>query len=517
MPNKHILSDIAPLLLLLSTASPAFAHGGHGDEFQTGGAISAADAVQVDADTAERLGIEITAVTLQQLTFGVEATGQLELLPNGQAEVTSPVEGTLTQVLVAPGETVEAGQPIAILFSPELAELYVSAQEQSIAAATEMQLAQAELQLAQQNYGQQRQIAAAERSRAEIDVKTARERYENDKALLSRGVIARQLVAESEIQLAAAESALTQASHSRSLLEASAELERAQANLQAAQSRLQLSGTVYEARLEQLGGNVTPDGILTLAAPIAGEVVELAVTSGEALSDAGQLLMAIANSDRLFATANIQEKDLARTFINQSVRVEVASLPGQIFPGRVASVGAVVDGATRVVPVRAEIDNADGSLKAGMFAELEILTEQTPAPVMVVPQSAVLEVDDRTLVFIENGSVFEPLDVTVGRTAGDWVEIESGLFEGDRVVSQRASQLYAQSLRGSSSGADDGQVGATETSGASMPWWGLGLAGGAIAASTFWAGTAWAGRRERDKTSATSAQTDKPLEVARKL
>jgi cobalt-zinc-cadmium efflux system membrane fusion protein len=54
------------------------------------------------------------------------------------------------------------------------------------------------------------------------------------------------------------------------------------------------------------------------------------------------------------------------------------------------------------------------------------------------------------LVYIQNGNAFQPVEVKLGQTSGDLVEVKSGLFEGDKIVTQRAPQLYAQSLRGGS-------------------------------------------------------------------
>jgi cobalt-zinc-cadmium efflux system membrane fusion protein len=203
-------------------------------------------------------------------------------------------------------------------------------------------------------------------------------------------------------------------------------------------------------------------------------------------------------------SANIYEKDLDRIQTGQRVLMKVASLPDRSFQGRISVIGSVVGGETRVVPVKAQLDNADGALKPGMFAELEVLTERTPAAVPAIPRSAIVDTNDKKkIVFVENGIAFQPTEVVVGRESGDVVEVKSGLFEGDRIVTQRANQLYAQSLRGGSKAAHDHAE--TEKSVtpvansplAFLPWWVAVPAGGAIAAGTFGAGVVWANRRRR--------------------
>nr|NMG22994.1 efflux RND transporter periplasmic adaptor subunit [Brasilonema bromeliae SPC951] len=120
------------------------------------------------------------------------------------------------------------------------------------------------------------------------------------------------------------------------------------------------------------------------------------------------------------------------------------------FTGRIAVVGSVVEGETRVVPVKAEINNPGGVLKPGMFAQLEVLTDQTSAATLAIPKSAVVEANNKTIVYVQNGNAFKSTEVTLGQTSGDLVEVTQGLSQGNSIVTQRAPQLYAQSLRGGS-------------------------------------------------------------------
>jgi cobalt-zinc-cadmium efflux system membrane fusion protein len=164
-------------------------------------------------------------------------------------------------------------------------------------------------------------------------------------------------------------------------------------------------------------------------------------------------------------------------------------------------VGSTVQGETRVVPVKVELDNADGALKPGMFAEIEVLTDRTPVSVLAVPKSAIVETNDKKkIVFVQNGNAFQATDITLGRESGDFIEVTNGLFDGDKVVTQRAPQLYTQSLRGDTK-ADAGHNETSATTQASnssaLPWWLVLPVGSAIAAGTFWAGTVWSSRRQR--------------------
>ncbi|MDX2239219.1 MAG: efflux RND transporter periplasmic adaptor subunit [Leptolyngbyaceae cyanobacterium bins.302] len=494
-------------LLLLVTSAEVLAHTGHGDEFHQNQSAQPTGAIEVDNATAERIGLKIEPVARQALAFGVQATGQIEASPSRRVEVTNPVGGTVVKLLVEPGDTVEAGQPLAVITSGELAELRVTALENSAERQGDVQQAQANLRLAQQTYERQRQIAQTAINQARTELRVAQEQYDRDKELTEQGAIPRREFLESEAHLASARQALTAAESQLEVLEARTEVDRAQTAVQVAQSRAQLSAGTYRTRLQQLGASANPDGTITIKAPIAGTIADREVTLGQSAQDAGATLMTIVDDRTVLATANIYEKDLSQVSQGQRVRVTVSSLPNQVFEGQITSIGSVVEGENRVVPVRAELDNADGALKPGMFAELEVLTDRTPEPVVVIPQSALVEANGQQLVFVQNGNSFQPVEIVLGRQAGNLVEVKSGLFEGDRIVTQRANQLYAQSLRGGGASEEaEPEVTQASIAGGGLPWWIVLPAGGLVPIATFVAGAFWSNRRNRKQfTSAISA------------
>ncbi|MBW4486544.1 MAG: efflux RND transporter periplasmic adaptor subunit [Trichocoleus desertorum ATA4-8-CV12] len=504
LPQLSIFQLTSTLLtvLLLSAPIQSLAHKGHGDnEFQGGSqATQAAGAIPVDAKTAQLMGLKVEPVTRQRLAFGLKTTGQIEPLPNQQVEVTTPVKGTVTRLLVSPGDRVKAGQTVAVMTSPELAELRTTALDRRSEAIASVQQAQADLQLAQQNYAQQQKIAATELAQVRSEVSFAQERFDKDQELLANGAIARRTFLESETKLAQAQAALTKAESRLEVSEATSQLRHAESAVQVAQSRVNLSEETYQTRLRQLGANANGDGAITITAPIAGTVADRETTLGESGEDAGKKVMTIINDSSVQVSANIYEKDLDRIQTGQRVQVKVASLSDRSFTGRISVIGAVVQGETRIVPVKAELDNPDGLLKSGMFAELEVLTDRTSAAVLAIPKSALVETNDKKqIIFVQNGDAFQPTEVTLGQASGELVEVKNGLFDGDRIVTQRAMQLYAQSLRGGSNTAEDHEHGetVTTTSQPAIPWWLVIPAGGAIAAGTFGAGVYWANRRHR--------------------
>ncbi|MBW4685502.1 MAG: efflux RND transporter periplasmic adaptor subunit [Komarekiella atlantica HA4396-MV6] len=506
-PLRYV--SLTMLMLLLNTPTTVLAGAGHdhsgASSFQGGGS-EVTGSVEVDAETAKLLGVKVEQVQRQRLAVGIKTTGQIETLPSQKVEVTTPIQGVkVVELLVEPGALVKKGQPVAVVTSPDLVTLRVESQDKLAQGQADLQQAEADLRLAQQNYDRYQQIAAAEIAQAQSQVAFAQEKYEKDQVLATEGALARRNALESQTQLAEAKAKLTTANSRRDVIAAENQLKRAQAAVSLAKSNINRSSAIYETRLSQLGNHANAKGLITVTAPISGKVVDREVTIGQSFQDAGGKLMTIADDSRVFATANIYEKDLDKVRTGQQVRMKVASVPNQTLVGRITRIGSVVEGETRVVPVQAEINNARGQLKPGMFAELEVVTDQTSTATLAIPQSAVVDANNKKLVYVRNGNAFQSVEVELGQTSGDLIEIKSGLFEGDSVVTQRAPQLYAQSLKGGSKEEESQEKGdlhseetEAKTNSLPIPLWLLGAGGGVgIAILAFMGGSFWSSRRHR--------------------
>lgn len=498
-------------LILLTTPASVLAGGGHshgGEAFNTE-AGQTSGKVQIDAKTARRLNIKVEPVIRQRLAVGVKTTGHIENLPNQQVEVTTPIsKAKVVELLVEPGAVVKKGQPVAVVTSPDLVELRVNSQEKLAEGQADLQQAEADLKLAQQNYEKYQQIATAEIAQAQSQVAFAQEKYDKDRQLADSGALPRRDALESETKLAAAKAELTKTSSRRDVIDAENKLKRAQSSVEVAKKRIQLSNTAYQTRLQQLDNRGNAKGLVTVTAPISGRVADREVTLGQSFEDAGGKLMTISNDSRVFATANIYEKDLNKVRQGQQVRVKVAGIPNRTFTGRITVIGSAVEGQTRVVPVKAEVENSSGQLKPGMFAQLEVLTGQSKTATLAIKSDAVVEANGKKMVFAQNGDVYEAVEVTSGETSGDMVEVKDGLFDGDRIVTNNAILVYGQSLRTDTKGKkeDDqgheaGEHGSEKVTnsillpqGMSLPLL-LGLAVSGVLGIT--AAAFWAGRRSQ--------------------
>jgi Cu(I)/Ag(I) efflux system membrane fusion protein len=114
--------------------------------------------------------------------------------------------------------------------------------------------------------------------------------------------------------------------------------------------------------------------------------------------------------------------------------VRLDAFPGEQFTGRIFAMEPVVDEKTRTVLLRARVPNQGMKLKPGMFVRVT-LAPAGAAPVLLVPQEAVIATGKRNVVIVANeGNRFEPVEVTLGRPSGNDVEVKSGVAEGQRVV-----------------------------------------------------------------------------------
>ena len=213
---------------------------------------------------------------------------------------------------------------------------------------------------------------------------------------------------------------------------------------------------------------------LTLYAPASGIVLEKKVMQGQAIA-AGEQLYTIADLRDVWVDVSLRESDAAAVRIGTSADIELAGLPGRTFKGRVSYVYPTLDPASRSVRARVVVTNTDGVLKPGMYATVRLSTPGRSA--LTVPTSALLRTGDRTVAFMDmGGGQLMPMDVEVGRSAGEYTEVLSGLDAGTRVVTSAQFLLDSESNLGEimksmvgQSGTGDTAAGMQDMPGMAMP------------------------------------------------
>ena len=137
---------------------------------------------------------------------------------------------------------------------------------------------------------------------------------------------------------------------------------------------------------------------------------------------------------------NVAESFLAQLQSGLEINASSIVYPGRTFTGDVQVVGSRVDEATRSVPVRALIDNPDGSLRPGMLLTVGMMLNERET--IVVPEQAVVPAQGRQYVFVvDEENTARRVEVTLGARRPGIVEILSGVVPGQRVVAEGVAQV----------------------------------------------------------------------------
>jgi cobalt-zinc-cadmium efflux system membrane fusion protein len=337
------------------------------------------------AGSAAKAGIEVGVPGDRGLADAVECVAEIVFDQTSVAEVSSLVRGTLRSVEADLGDRVRKGQRLARIASAETGE----AQSEYVKALANQTLHDKELE-------------RARRLRAE-------------------GVISDQ-----DLQVAEAAS------------------KSASASAREARQHLLVLG-FSAAQIAELASGADAPAELELRAPLSGEVVERSAVVGM-LVESGRPLFTLAATSMVWAMVDIPEVQLSRVRVGQDVDVTVESLPGRSFPGRLTWLSPSVDEHTRMARGRVELSNAQGLLKARMFARARIVTGAANRAV-VVPRSAVQSIGDAAVVFVrEADDLFEARPVRLGVIQGDEVEVVEGLAARDALVVAGSFALKSQLL-----------------------------------------------------------------------
>ena len=186
---------------------------------------------------------------------------------------------------------------------------------------------------------------------------------------------------------------------------------------------------------------------LELKAPIDGVIIERKASIGE-LVGKDNAIFTISDPTDLWVIAEIKERDIGAVKVGQAASFSVISYPTDRFNGKVVRVGNVVEAESRTLEVRIEVQNRDGRLKPGMFADVEIVTDVMQG-VLVISDEALQTDEDNQIVFVSLGDLkFEKRVVKPGLERGGRLQVLEGLKEGEKVVTEGSFILKSEMLKG---------------------------------------------------------------------
>ena len=329
----------------------------------------------------------------QRVRDTFEAYGAVRPAIGGEGVVHAPVGGRVVgEDLPILGATVEQGQELAWLV-PALAD--------------QGDLAGLDLAL----------------SSAEVSLRAARTERERLEGLLRDGVVAERRVVDARF----------------------AE-EQARASLNAARRRM--------GQARGASGNRTRrgQGSIELRAPVGGVVVSVDVPPGLYVQ-AGHPLFRIVQPDPLWLEVAIPEVHVPRLSGATGVWFEVDGFdePFEVVGSRL-SIGGAVDTETRTLPLIVEVPNPDNKLRPGMFANVRVISGEREES-LAVPRDAIVREDGLDVVFVAtDGETFERRSLRLGARDGALVEVQSGLSEGEWVVTEGAFAVRLAGLGDQSGG-----------------------------------------------------------------
>jgi membrane fusion protein (multidrug efflux system) len=167
-------------------------------------------------------------------------------------------------------------------------------------------------------------------------------------------------------------------------------------------------------------------------APFDGVITVRNIELGQRVN-VNQSLFVVADFDPLRAKIYVPEKDIGRIYEGQRAKITIEAEPGSGFSGIVKMISPVVDPSSGTSKVTIDIEDARGKLKPGMFASVFITTE-THDDALIIPKKALILESDLDQVYIYKDGNAHKVNLKVGFTSGEDLEVLSGLDEGDLVV-----------------------------------------------------------------------------------
>lgn len=179
-----------------------------------------------------------------------------------------------------------------------------------------------------------------------------------------------------------------------------------------------------------------PSAIVDIFAPISGVITDQQVTAAAGVQGlASPNPFTISDLSEVWVMCDVFENDLHNVRMGEFADVRLNAYPNQVFQGRIANIGPILDPNLRTAKVRLEMKNP-GLMRLGMFvtATFHGSDKQTHAE---VPASAILHLHDRDWVYEPAGEKeFRRVEVTGGKMLPpNMQEVLNGLAPGDRVVS----------------------------------------------------------------------------------
>jgi membrane fusion protein, heavy metal efflux system len=397
--------------------------------------------VRLEPEALTSAGIETEGVTQRPAIAKLYVTGAVELNPEKTEMATPLVGGRIEQVFYGVGDYVQQGAVLAVVSSPQLAQLHGKMHE----ARTRYELAQ-------------RNLARVRKSENRVAVLQAKAKLDEAQATLNRTRRLIELGAGAGKDLVAAETNFKTAkadydfqsniSLNKEIQEAQAEVETSLVDVRHIQDEMRSLGV--NANFNEPDDHSKDTSLVSVRAPLSGVITERKFNSGAGI-DAATPLFAISNLSTIYVIANVPEANLSKLTVGSIAEIKSAS--GGTMNGRVSYIDPRLDETTRTGRVRLEVPNEGGRLRAGMFTEVGFNagTNETTGQELVVKSEAIQREGEKTIVFVpkdDEPGAFEIREIEIGGEFEGYTSVKSGLELGESVVTKGSFVLKTQMQKG---------------------------------------------------------------------
>jgi len=206
-----------------------------------------------------------------------------------------------------------------------------------------------------------------------------------------------------------------------------------------------LNWDIPDKAITELEKRDGPEKAMTIYSPSDGVVLEKMVVTGQNVMP-GMALYKVADLSVVWAIENVYEDDLPYVKVGAEADVDVSSIPGRTFTGKVQFVSPVLDPSTKTAAVRIAIRNTpDRLLKPQMYANVTIQSPLSKSA-LSVSQQAIIHTGPRNIVIISLGNgYFKPQEVTLGMSANGFVQVLTGLTAGQTIVTSSQFLIDSES------------------------------------------------------------------------
>jgi len=336
-------------------------------------------------------------------TTEVLLPGNIE--PLYSAAIYARTEGYLQHRSVDIGSKVKAGQLLAVISSPEV----------------DQQLLQARATLAQSEAALEQAQATLQQAKANEEL--ARLTRDRDLPLGQQHAISQQIVDEA-----------VQAYNARV-----ADVAAASANITAAHAST-TANQANVARLQQL------QAFERVIAPFDGVITERNVEQGDLVATGGagtgKPLFGISQSGALRIQVDVPQSQVVKIQDGQKASVTVKERLGREYTGTVVRSANALDSAARTMRTEIQVDNRDGSLLPGMYAQVKFTLPEQHTSLMIPTSSLVIDHNGSHVVTVQDRHTIHFAPVIIGRDMGTQVEVLSGIQSSDSLVASPTDLLY---------------------------------------------------------------------------